>query len=323
MDLKGMEELIRKLPLGVLVLDGEGRVMLSSDFLLDRKIVSHDYRGKKYYEVIRSLEVITAAGEILEGIRVEKKVKIGERTYLVRGLPREKSLLIEDISYEALTEKALREFAGAVSHELATPLTAIKGILESVISRKTGEMELLERALKRVTELEKMVDSVRTLVMVDSPAVEVEEIDLESIFNSVIDDLKDSIEKKRINISMGVQGISLKGSRERLYILFRNILDNAVKFNKEGGDIRIQSEIVDGEISIIIEDTGSGIPKGKIPYLFRPFVGREGGMGLGLAISQKIVKSMGGEIRIVSREGVGTRVILQFPNRPQTYSQNP
>ncbi|MDQ7038593.1 MAG: HAMP domain-containing sensor histidine kinase [Aquificota bacterium] len=308
-----MERILRKLPLGVLVLDSSGRVVLASDFLRERGLITQDPEGKRYYEALKNLEIIALADDLLEGKKVERTVSVGDRTYRVKTFPGDRYMLVEDTSKEVLVDRAFKEFVGAVSHELATPITAVKGMLETALSSENPDRSVLERAVRRIEDLERIVRAVRTLLMVETPPGEEEEIELGEVLECVLEDLKEAVAKKGLKVSKELERVRIKGSRERVYILFRNILENAVKFNREGGSIKIKALSEEGGTLILVEDTGEGIPREKMPYLFKPFLKGEGGLGLGLTISRKIVESMGGSIEIRSERGKSTTVKLTLP----------
>ncbi len=212
-------------------------------------------------------------------------------------------------------EKLQRKFVATVSHELSTPLTAVKGLLETALTEESPSRDLLRRALTRVEELEKLVKTVRLLITLDREKGKLkEEVSLEEVISQVLEDLRAEIEELRLEVIRKIYVDRLTSDREKLYILLRNIVENAVRYNVKGGKIFLLSERTPEGVLLEIRDTGEGIKKEELPFIFNPFFGGENrrGMGLGLAISKKIADFLGVEIEVLSKKGEGTKVSLLF-----------
>ncbi len=316
-----MVDLLKKLDLGVVLFDDEGRVEFANDFCFKRGVLTENPAGRKYYEVFRNVELIGLIGEMLEGSREEGRFEFGGRHYRIKRIEGErKAVQVEDVTEILRAERVQREFVATVSHELSTPLSAVGGLLETFLH--SGSRELVERALRRVVELQRLIESVRLLVSLEgSNPKPGEEVNVEEILERVERDLKEEIERRGIRVVKDIREKVLIGDEEKLYILLRNLVENAVRYNREGGRVDITLRREGKGVVLEIRDTGIGIPKEDIPYLFVPFFGGKNkrGMGLGLAVSERIVKWLGGEIEIESREGVGTTVRVTF----QTCNRNP
>ncbi len=310
-----MSEVLDRLSVGVVVLAEDGNVMYANRFCIDRGIVPESWEGRKYYEVFKSLELIGFVSELLEGKLRTLEFEHSGRIYRVSPLG-ERSFQIEDISELSKFEKLQREFTASVSHELGTPLTAIKGLLETALLQKTPSRELLERVLKRVEDLERLIGSLRFLVLLDTAQKPVRErFPLKDLVNEILEDLKEEIAQKGLEVeSVGKEAV-VESDREKLYVLLKNLIENAVRYNREGGRVSIRVEEIGKKVRIVIEDTGEGIPREDIPLIFQPFFGGKNkkGMGLGLAISKKIVDFLSAELRIRSEEGKGTVAEILLP----------
>ncbi len=309
-----MEELADQLEIGILVLDKSGKVTLANRFLKERGIISDNCGGKVHYEVIRSLQLIGLIDEMLERGESEGEFSFNERVYRVKG--RGGIVQVEDVTDLKLQERLQREFVATVSHELSTPVTAIKGFLETILVSGEFKENLVRRALMRAVELEKLIKSVKYLVLLEFEKGNLrEEVLLDDVLNDVLEDLKEDMNIRRINVSVDTEpGLRVKCDREKLYILFRNVVENAVRYNRVEGRVLIRA-VGSGEyVEVRVEDTGSGIPKGDLPLVFKPFfsAGEHRGMGLGLAISKRIAEFCGGDIGIESEEGVGTTVKIRL-----------
>jgi signal transduction histidine kinase len=199
-----------------------------------------------------------------------------------------------------------------VSHELRSPLTRIKLGLEVGSSK--------EKIDEDVREMESMVTSLLENYRVDSEysKPKIEKIDLVLMIKDVLSEYDGN---ERIWFSIPEkENVYLNSDYEKLKLVLRNIIDNALKYSTEKAEIKV-SGYKDG-IVISVKDTGSGIPEEDLKYIFEPFYRadpsrsrRTGGFGLGLSICRKIMDSLGGSIEIKSKVNEGTEVLLYFPKQ--------
>jgi len=265
---------------------------------------------------MRSLRLVAFARDILEGNAEVLDFEHLGRAFRATPLEGLTAFQIEDISQIRRVEKLQREFTASVSHELSTPLTAVKGLLETALLSDKLERELVERALRRLGDLERLVESVRLLVLLDSKREFTRErFSLMEPISRILEDLSEEIASKGLEVELSGDELEVESDREKLYILLKNLLENAVRYNREGGKLRVRIERSLGRTRIAVEDTGVGIPKEEIPLLFQPFFGGKNrkGMGLGLAISKKIADFLGAELKVRSEEGKGTTVEVLLP----------
>ncbi|EDP76027.1 HAMP domain-containing sensor histidine kinase [Hydrogenivirga sp. 128-5-R1-1] len=310
-----MREVVDGLSLGLVLLNEEGQVEYANRFCRERGIVPDDYAGKRYYEVFRSLELMSFVGEGLEGrskeLRFEHSGRVYRATFLKGGL----AVQIEDITELVKLERLQREFSASVSHELSTPITAVKGLLETALSGNKPDRELLERALKRVRELEGLIKALRYMVSLEGDHQTSSDLfSAKELLEDVIQDLKGEMELLEIKVELACEGVELRTDRDRAYILLRNIVENAVKHNRRGGKVRIECERTPDRVEIRVKDTGEGIAREELPLVFQPFYRGKGkkGMGLGLAIAKRVAELLGAELEISSEEGKGTTVRVIF-----------
>jgi signal transduction histidine kinase len=197
-----------------------------------------------------------------------------------------------------------------VSHELRSPLTRIKLGLEVGSSK--------EKIDEDVREMENMVTSLLENYRVESEHSKprIEKIDLALLIKELLDEYNGN-ERIWFNIP-DKAGVYLNSDYEKLKIVLRNIIDNALKYSTEKVEIKISEKKENLIISVI--DKGTGIPEENLKYIFEPFYRsdpsrsrRTGGFGLGLSICKKIMDSLGGSIEIKSRVNEGTEVMLSFP----------
>ncbi|HJU84931.1 MAG TPA: sensor histidine kinase [Nitrososphaeraceae archaeon] len=240
---------------------------------------------------------ITAAVVILQWNKNLEKT-IAQRTALLRDANQQ--LTVHD--------KLQREFINIAAHELRTPLQPILGlsqILESQIGERSEEMKVIARNARR---LERLTQDILDVSKIESGALtlNIQTIDLHEVISPVITDyyrnsLTDAIrtdnnKKEKVKIKYEPKKLMVKGDRERIQQVISNLINNALRFTKEG-TIIIKTEAIDGLAQISVKDTGSGIDPEIMPRLFEKFVTKsEKGTGLGLYISNSIVQAHGGKM---------------------------
>lgn len=211
------------------------------------------------------------------------------------------------------TEKLRRDFIANVSHEFRTPLGIIKGYAEAIsdgIVPKNEEKEYADAIIEESDRLSGMVNGILDLAKMESGNIKLEKEDFN--INEMISQV---IEKSRIiagNRIVEFKGMDIPylGDREKLERAFLNILGNAITHTGEDGRIYVELSKKDG-ILIAVLDNGSGIDEKDIPYIFERFYRgkntRGGSGGLGLAIAREIVRAHGGDIKVYSKKGEGSK----------------
>jgi len=177
--------------------------------------------------------------------------------------------------------------------------------------------ELIERALKRVKEAISLTETVYMLSFSKGKGEFKEVVNLEEVLREVLKDLEKDMVEKNISVEIELKEKTLKGNREEVKVILRNLLKNAIEYNKKGGKVLVKTLKEGGEVLIIVEDTGIGIENRKIPLILEPFVkGEESrGLGLGLALVKRIVQNYKAKINIESEKGKGTKVEIRFPQK--------
>ncbi|MDN3017337.1 HAMP domain-containing sensor histidine kinase [Paenibacillus sp. BSR1-1] len=218
-----------------------------------------------------------------------------------------------------------QQFVADASHELRTPLSVMKLNLEHLFRHPERsieqESETIHQAIQELNYLTKMSSDLLTLARSDSDQLQViqEPIQLDEILHHVVRDFKALAHLKHIQLTADIQPIRIIGDKERVKQLFVILLDNALKYTKAYGEISISGESKGSRTIVKIVDTGIGISKHDLPYIFdRYYRGNKSrtrhieGSGLGLSIAKWIAQSHSGEIRVTSKEGEGTQVMVQF-----------
>jgi signal transduction histidine kinase len=202
-------------------------------------------------------------------------------------------------------DKLQREFINIAAHELRTPLQPILGlsqILESKLGERSEEMKVIARNARR---LERLAQDILDVSRIESGALSlnIQTIDLDEVISSVIIDYRNNLadvsrtenaKKEKVKINYEPKKLMVKGDMERIQRVISNLINNALRFTKEG-EIIVKTQVIDGLAKIIVKDTGTGINPEIMPRLFQKFVTKsEKGTGLGLFISKSIIEAHGG-----------------------------
>ncbi|MFQ6040855.1 MAG: ATP-binding protein [Candidatus Poribacteria bacterium] len=236
-------------------------------------------------------------------------------------------------------DKLKSQFVANVSHDLRTPIASIKGYVDNLLDGIYGELtEKQARNLKRVqdrcSELISLVNDLLDLSRIESGTItlQAEEVFLRELIEEVAASLKPHSEEKNISISFSCESnLRLIADPNRLKQILINLLDNAVKFTEEGGIVNVNVIDKKGEVEISVSDTGIGIPESEIQQIFDRFYqstainrlttnqsagtkrGDVKGTGLGLAIAKSLVEMHGGQLKVESEVGKGSRFYFTVP----------
>ncbi len=240
-------------------------------------------------------------------------------------IERQRSKRQKAILYELNRMKS--EFVSNISHELRTPLASIIGFSETIASDPEMPLEMRlefnDVILNEGKRLAKLINDVLDLSRLESGKIELNksEFDIVELLKGVIDANMKNMNAKQISFSpeLPEEPVILNADRERISQVINGLLNNAVKFTGENGRITLSAQSLYKEFEITISDTGVGIPKDDLPYIFQKFyrVSRPGseipGTGLGLVFVKQIVDLHRGFIEVQSEINEGTTVILKFP----------
>jgi signal transduction histidine kinase len=278
-------------------------------FILSRFITSPVVKMK------RATEQLSIGNNQVE-LHTERNDELGELAKSIQSLSNDLDRL----------KNERKEFLASISHELRTPLTYIKGYADIIHRRSLSEQELIEyiEIIREETEqLSKLIKHLFELAKMDqySFVINRELVTLKTLIASIIDLIQPVIQQKNISVSLQCPYyIKAFVDPHRFQQVILNILDNAVKHSPKGSVITIEVREQREFITITVLDHGEGIPKQDLPFVFdrlyrvdKSRSRKSGGSGLGLAIAREIVESHGGSMRINSKFGEGTDVLIQLP----------
>lgn len=222
------------------------------------------------------------------------------------------------------SEKHRREFTANVSHELKTPLTTISGTAEILKSGLVKPEDIPHFAENIYSETQRMITLVNDIIKLsqldeNEIPLDNEPIDLYDLASDNIGWLKDEADKNDITILQQGNHVLIRGVHQILDEMVHNLCDNAIKYNKPGGQVIVSTYSKDGKAVLSIKDTGIGIPQKHQSHVFERFYrvdkshSREiGGTGLGLSIVKHGASFHNAKVSLTSEEGVGTEIILSF-----------
>lgn len=236
--------------------------------------------------------------------------------------------LVEDITELRRLEQVRTDFAANVSHELKTPLTSIKGFVETLQAGAINQPEMAQKFLNIIMmeadRLTRLINDILSISKLESGDDQVtnERIRLDKMASDVVDMLSIHAKEKEITLhtSIDPDPVVIWGNPDRVEQMLINLVDNGIKYNKPGGSVTVKVFDNEKNVNLLVSDTGIGIAEEHIPRLFERFYrvdkGRSrsmGGTGLGLAIVKHIVMSMNGLIEVHSKLGEGTEFLVTLP----------
>jgi len=225
-------------------------------------------------------------------------------------------------------DRVRTDFVANVSHELKTPLTLIKGYIETLEDRAINDTEKARKFISIIKEhanrLENIIEDLLSLseLELSKDCLNKTEFDLKRLTYEITLSFGYALDTKRHVLSIDQQGndFRIKADRDKIEQIIVNLIDNAIKYTNEAGQINIYIFEQQNEITITIQDNGMGIPKEDVDRVFERFYrvdkarSRElGGTGLGLGIAKHIVLAHNGQISIESEINKGTKVLVRLP----------
>jgi two-component system phosphate regulon sensor histidine kinase PhoR len=320
---------------GILVVDGTGKVVLVNPHWRQLFGLSKDAEGVTPVELTRQATVEHLISRTLEtGEGGQEEIELDQpeqRTVIVTSSAlsdRSGTVVVaRDITAYLRLAEIRRDFVANVSHELKTPLSAIRGLAETLRDGAVAEVQIaqhfLTRILKQCRRLETLLSDLLTLSRLErlDAAVEREHVDLAEIVHDGVEVLAALARQRLIDVTTRLEGpFELHGNRDALERLTLNLLENAIKYNRPGGQVEVLLQQGEGAVVLTVTDTGIGIPAESLDRLFERFYrvdkGRsrvEGGTGLGLAIVKHAAQLHGGWVEIESKLGHGSTFRVTFP----------
>ncbi len=324
-------QIIASMREGLVLLDEKGCVLSINPAAIEVFGVGDDAVGKDFLVLDRGHDMSNAISEAMKSGHAEVREERLGRIYRF-DISRIESdgnvigavILAFDTTEQDLAEQNRREFTANVSHELKTPLQGIIGSADLIESGmvKDGDMPRFVGHIKsEATRLLLLIEDIIRLSQLDEgDEMPLETVDLLALASEVEDDLGDAAAAKNIKMRLEGDGASICGVRRLLYEVVYNLCDNAIKYNNDGGEVRVYVGSSDDRATVRVSDNGIGIAPEHQSRVFERFYRVDkshskasGGTGLGLSIVKHAVMYHRGEIKIESELGRGTTITLTFP----------
>ena len=233
-------------------------------------------------------------------------------------------------------ESYRREFIGNVSHELKTPIFSVQGfaetLLDGALKDENVNRTFLEKILHHANRLDNLARDLSTITKIETDELDMtsEAFDVAELFDAALESVEMRAEEKSITPRMEIAPNlpSVHGDFDRLRRVLVNLVDNAIKYNQEGGSVRLQAEVQHDEVTIRVVDDGIGIPSDHLSRLTERFYRvdksrsrNQGGTGLGLAIVKHILGAHDSELHVESTPGEGSTFSFTLPTTPTSSLQ--
>src|SRR5438874_518272 len=336
----GMQTIFSAMQDALLVVDSNRQVILTNQTFRKLFRAPEISIGTPLLEVVRDATLDRAIADALggsESVRSELTLD-GLQIELYAVATRNDAgeitgalVLFHDITELKKIVQVRRDFVANVSHELRTPLSILRGYIETLLdSPETSRKELsrilgvMERHSKR---LDLLAQDLLTLAQLESvnPNLQLGNVDLSNLFGEVVRDWEKKLVPKQLSVIVDVPPDlpTVPADRVRLQEALYNLLDNAVKYSPEHGEIRLTARQRDEEIVLSVRDSGIGIGKEDLPRIFERFYRADKartaenirGTGLGLAIVKHVAHLHGGHVEAESELGKGTTIRVVLPVR--------
>ena len=295
------------------------------------------YSAENFFGIVEFAPII---GFIDSQLAAEKPEKTGQPSYEVSITKNGKhyavkcivfqdnsfEIILNDITKLAKRKLLKQQITENIAHELKTPVSSIKGFLETVLNNKIDRTKLLDyiqRAYSQTCRLADLINDISLLTKIEEAGnlYPIEKVNVHEVVNSVIEDLREKLKENKIDVRMNItKDIELQGNSVLLYSAFRNLLENAI--NHAGTDVvvTIDKYMEDPHhYYFSFSDTGSGVPEQDIPRLFERFYrvdkGRDrksGGTGLGLSIVKNAILFHQGDISVKNRKEGGLEFLFSL-----------
>lgn len=321
---------------GLFLLNNKGEILSYNGGALDCMGITTPPTNKNILVLNRSESFRKCVEGALSGKHYEKVVEMNDRVYhvfanavweedVVAGVV----LMLIDVTEREQREALRREFSANVSHELKTPLTSISGFAEIMKNGMVKEEDMQNFAGKIYDESQRLINLVQDIIKISKldeegiiEELDKELIDVDKIIKETIERLQPIAKKEDITIKYHSQQCEIMGINQMIQEMVYNLCDNAIRYNKKGGQIKINLKNKTSEMLLTVEDTGIGIKKKNQSRIFERFYRASesrskiiDGTGLGLAIVKHSVLFHRGSINVESHYGKGTKIRVHIPKK--------
>ena len=316
---------------GVVIFDGRGEIVYRND-------PAASFLAARHSDALVEEAITTMATDALRGRAGERELELfgpPRRVLSVRAVPLESELrpsgvlvVVEDTSERRRLESVRRDFVANISHELKTPVGALALLAETLLDEDDPVVtkRLAERLASEAFRVGNTIDDLLELSRLEiDPGLATDRVTVAQFVREAADRVRPAAEQRAIDIEVHEPSarLAVVGDRRQLVSAVTNLLDNAVKYSEAGSTVEVRARTDGRWVDVTVHDSGIGIPRRDLERIFERFyrVDRArsrdtGGTGLGLAIVRHVASNHRGEVRVESREGVGSTFTLRLPAGP-------
>jgi two-component system sensor histidine kinase SenX3 len=316
---------------GVVIFDERGEIAYRND-------PAASFLAARHSDALVEEAITTLASDALRGRGGERELELfgpPRRVLTVRAAPLENDtrpsgvlVVVEDTSERRRLENVRRDFVANISHELKTPVGALALLAETLLDEDDPAVtrRLAERLANEAFRVGNTIDDLLELSRLEiAPGLAADTVPVAQFVGDAADRVRPAAEQRGIDIDVEQTAgrLTVEGDRRQLVSAVTNLLDNAVKYSEPGGSIAVRARTDGTWVDVTVRDRGIGIPRRDLERIFERFyrVDRArsrdtGGTGLGLAIVRHVASNHRGEVRVESREGVGSTFTLRLPAGP-------
>ncbi|MDD9370087.1 MAG: ATP-binding protein [Acidimicrobiales bacterium] len=316
---------------GVVIFDSRGEIAYRND-------PAASFLAARHSDALVEEAITTMAADALRGRGAERELELfgpPRRVLSVRAVPLETEtrpsgvlVVVEDTSERRRLENVRRDFVANISHELKTPIGALALLAETLLDEDDPEVarRLAERLASEAFRVGNTIDDLLELSRLEvATGLATEQVVVAEVVSEAADRVRPGSEQRGIEIDVDPPPtrLTVVGDRRQLVSALTNLLDNGVKYSEPGSAIRVRASTDGTWVDVAVRDRGMGIPRRDLERIFERFYrvdrarSREtGGTGLGLAIVRHVASNHRGEVRVESREGVGSTFTLRLPAGP-------
>jgi two-component system phosphate regulon sensor histidine kinase PhoR len=327
------QALLNSMVEGVLLLDPAGRIRLANETFGRLFGLTGDFRGRPLIEAVRSHELASLVERLAREPTVrgfELKLASGEERWIAVNAAALRNgdnqsvgliLVFHDLTRLKQLERTRQEFVANVSHELRTPLSLIQGFVESLLDGAKNDpalnakfLQIIERNVQRLALL---INDLLTISQLESGRAQLtlQPVNLPALVAEVFEEIQSPAAARQVTLRSDLPPVVISADPDRLHQVFSNLIDNAIKYGRPGGIVRVSARPpAEGQVELHVADDGPGLPPEAVNRVFERFYRvdkarsrEEGGTGLGLSIVKHIVQAHGGRVWAESQPGAGAR----------------
>ncbi|RUL84999.1 sensor histidine kinase [Tautonia sociabilis] len=345
-DRRKLDAVLSGMAEGVLAVDARQRLVFANPAAQRMFRIADGSDGRLVIELVRSPQIQMAIEATLAGkgaYRAELSLPgrnplaaEQERTIAVHGTPLPGSppsgavIVFHDVTDLRRLERMRQDFVANASHELKTPLAAIKANTETLLDWGLHDdavnVTLLRQIDEQVDRLDNLVQDMLRLARLESgdEPFRLEPMALGPVVRACVEPHEPRARARSQQFSHDLEALDdsvlVRAAEEAIRQILDNLIDNAIKYTPEGGTVRVSARVDDRRVRLDVADTGPGIPREDIPRIFERFYRVDkarsrslGGTGLGLAIVKHLAQSLGGDVAVESQLGVGSTFTVRLP----------